>query len=75
MDNTEINSMFDTANLFAERSYFELFNCQPDTSNEDTRKLLDALIQSWLTGYAYLRVDQRLDNAIEEKFGFFVDSY
>lgn len=74
MDNSEINSLFTIAASFAERTYTELFNYQPDTSKEATRQLLDALMQAWLTGYAYLRLDPQLDNAIEEIFGFFVES-
>lgn len=74
MDNNEINALFKIAASFAERTYAELFNYQPDTSKEATRELLDALMQAWLTGYAYLRIDPQLDNAIEEIFGFFVES-
>lgn len=74
MNNNEINTLFTIAASFAERTYKELFNYNPDTSKEATRELLDMLMQAWLTGYAYLRIDPQLDNAIEEIFGFFVES-
>lgn len=74
MNNEETVTLFKLAASFAERTYKELFNQQPDTSQEATRELLNALMQAWLTGYAYLRLDPQLDNSIEEVFGFFVES-
>lgn len=74
MNNEEITTLFKMAASFAERTYKELFNQQPDKRREATRELLDALMQAWLTGYAYLRMDPQLDNSIEEIFGFFVES-
>lgn len=73
MNNEEITTLFKTAASFAEQTYKELFNRQPDTSAEATRELLDALMQAWLTGYAYLSRDPQLNNSIEEVFGFFVE--
>lgn len=74
MNENEINALFEKAESFAERTYFELFNHKPDTSNEATREMLFKLMQAWLTGYAYLRIDPKLDRTIEAVFGFFVES-
>lgn len=74
MNNDELTTLFRTAALFAEQTYQELFNYQPDTNQRATQELLDALMQAWLTGYAYTRTDPQLNNSIEEVFGFFVKS-
>lgn len=74
MNNDEIVVLFKLAESFAERTYKELFNINPDTSHYATRELLNALSQAWLTGYAYLRTDAELERSIDEVYGFFVET-
>lgn len=74
MNDKEITVLFKIASSFAERTYKKLFGYQPDTSKEETRQLLDALMQAWLTGYSYLRIDAELNNTIEKIFGFYTES-
>lgn len=70
MTDLEITKTFKLACRYAEKAYYEIFNCKPDTQNEITQQLLDMLVHAWLSGYNYLKSDPTLENTLFEIFRY-----
>lgn len=73
MSDQEIYALFSIASTFAVKTYLELYNQQPDTSQEPTNQLLNTIVQAWLSGYNYLRNASKLSITIDESFGFYIE--